>query len=241
LGRAGSEDYRDREHEDAAGQAPMSWKQRVVGLIVSPARTFASLTDDPDIITPLVGITLSSLILGAATVPYALAGIMKLLPADVASTMPAGVPLTLGIVGVVMSTIQALFVWLVAALLVRFVATIATGRGTSRAALSTLGFAMFPSMVQNVLRAAQVFFTGQVSGGWGLAALFPGVTSPLLRVALSTADVFTIWGAVLMVFAVAATFRLSRARSVMVMSVFWALSLAVQVAVFAATTGVPVI
>jgi hypothetical protein len=127
--------------------------------------------------------------------------------------------------------------WVLGSLVIYLVAKLLSGRGTPRAALSVFGFAMLPTVAQNVVRAVQGLATGSIPTA-GLTDAFPKVTAPVLKVALSTINIFGLWGAVLMVLAVSAAFGMSRKKSALMMACFWAIGFAFQVVVTGAAARI---
>jgi len=211
---------------------------RIVGVLMSPGETFASIASRPDWVVPAAIILLLALagsLLIATKVDFQALGreAIEMNPRAAemsASQAESAAGMTAGImrISTFLSPVLVLLALLVvsAILLVSFRAM--GGEGDFRAAFAVTVYAWFPRVIKGLLGLIVLMSRQSISMlelqnplMSNLGFLFDPRTKPLQFALASSIDIFTIWSVILLVIGFAAMARVSRAKSAAIVVGWW--------------------
>ena len=208
---------------------------RMVGVLVSPGRTFASIARRPDWVVPLVVLLIITIAASLVFVQRVDFGSMirqqieqrkDMSPdqADRAVRMGTAVAKTFAYFSPVITAI--IFVIIAAVLLLA--SRLFGGEGNFRQAFSTTLYAWIPNIIKTIVLTVVIFAKGHVDPlkvetavRSNLGFLSDPTTHPMAFAVLSSADLFTLWTLVLFIIGLAAFSRLSTVKAATIVICLW--------------------
>jgi hypothetical protein len=212
--------------------------QRIVGVLMAPNETFASIARQPDWVVPLVIILVVSLLTGVLIAQHVnfndlAREAMEMnprtaqLPSDRVDTM---VRFTAGMmkVSAYASPFLSIVILLVVAGAMLLTFRMFGGEGNFKQAFSATTYGWYPRLIKGILGGAVILSRKSISIFdlqnpllSNLGFLFDPKSNPLPYALASSVDLFTIWSVVLLLIGFSALSRLSRARSAAIVVGWW--------------------
>lgn len=197
-----------------------TFRQKLVGIVVSPKRTFEYLLDRPDILSPLTLLSSSTLFLALVITPSALEAGTRANQAQV----PAQLMNLVIAFSIAFALTTAVGSWLFSSL-IYYVLSGLMGKVTSaRATLSVFGYTLLPVMFRNFLRTAAALTTGDTL----LASTQEIVSRDFVGNLSASADLFIIWSLILAILGFSVINKITIAKSTMFISSIWVFGLLLQ-------------
>jgi len=221
----------------AAAPKPSSF-ERIVGVLLSPNETFASIARQPDWVVPLVIILVVSMVAGvliATRVDFRALAQEAIemnpktaeLPADRVNTMVGFTAGMMKVSSYASPLLSAVILVIVAAVLLLTFRLFA-GEGNFKQAFSATVYAWFPRVIKGIIAAVVILSRQSISIYdlqnpllSNLGFLFDPKTQQLQFALASSIDLFTIWSVILLIIGFSAISRLSRARSAAFVVGWW--------------------
>ena len=208
--------------------------QRVIGVLMTPNETFASIARQPDWLVPLVIILVVSLVAGiifAQRVDFispmreAMEQNKNMSPdqIDRAVRISSAVAKVFSYASPLLSVISLLIIAAVLLLVFRLFG----GEGDFRQAFSVVAYSWMPGIIKSIVVIAIVAARSVSASDLAtllrsnLAFLVTMKDHPMLFVLLSSLDVFTIWLLALLIIGFAYVSRLSRSKSAAIVISLW--------------------
>jgi hypothetical protein len=215
--------------------------QRIIGVLVSPDATFASIARRPDWVVPLVLIVVLSLANGLLISPRLDFGApareamsqnknVSQEQMDRAEKMAVGMGKVAKFIGPVISIIVLLIVAGVLLVAIRVMG----GEGDFKQAFSVTCYAWIPNIIQSIVLTIIILAKGATAINPQMiptivrsnpAFLVDMKTQPMAFALLSSLDLFTIWVLVLLIIGFAYVGRISKAKSAAVIISLWAVTI----------------
>jgi hypothetical protein len=183
----------------------MSWGQKFWGVLVSPARTFKAIGEDPRVLTPAIILIVAFTLLSILIWP-------ELKESIRATLLKSGTPLSpekiaMGIQWALISTIIATLVmpplmWVVHAALLTLFNQLSIGKAKFKQLFAVAVFAWTPVLIQGIIKNVLVKMVGAqgittIKTSLGLF-LPSAASSGILGKMADAMDLFVIWGLILL-------------------------------------------
>lgn len=195
-------------------------RKKLVGVVVSPKRTFKYLVGKPDVLLPLTLLSITTLFMAITITPRAFEASARINHAQ----MPANLMNLVITFSIVFAVVTAVGGWLITSLFYYFLSSLMGKDTSARATLSVFGYAVLPVMFRSILRTAATLVTK------GTYATFRGQIASRSFVGIlgNNTDLFIVWSLILSVLAFSIINKISTAKSAMFILTIWFFGLLVQ-------------